>query len=163
VSDPGPIDRDDLERLYVRHGASVLRRARRIVGDDQLARDVCHDVFVQALRCDTWAPPSPLAWLYVTTTNACLNLLRTKRRQRLAFASLPPPESAPPPTEAALLLQRVPAAFHELVIYWAVEQMSQDEIALVLGVSQKTVSNRLRELRVLLEPTEPAIAKEVLR
>ena len=163
MSETGPIDRDELERLYVRYGASILRRARRIVGDDQLARDVCHDVFVQVLRCETWAPPSPLAWLYVATTNACLNLLRTKRRQRFAFASLPSPEAAAPPTEAGLLLQRVPAAFHELVIYWAVEQMSQDEIALCLGVSQKTVSNRLRELRMILEPAEPVGAKEVLR
>jgi RNA polymerase sigma-70 factor (ECF subfamily) len=163
MSQPGPIDRAEFERLYLRHGASILRRARRIVGDDQLARDVCHDVFVQVLRCQTWAPPSPLAWLYVTTTNACLNLLRTRRRQRFAFASLPPAEDVPAPTEAALLLQRVPAEFHELVIYWAVEQMSQDEIALCLGVSQKTVSNRLRELRMILEPAEPAVAKEVLR
>ena len=32
--------------------------------------------------------------------------------------------------------------------------MSQDEIALVLGVSQKTVSNRIRELRAILDPPE---------
>jgi RNA polymerase sigma-70 factor (ECF subfamily) len=161
MSATGPIGRDELERLYQRFGASILRRAQRILGDEQLARDVCHDVFVQVLRADRWDPPSPLAWLYVTTTNACLNLLRADRRRRSALAEMPHPTSVAPPTEAGLLLQRVPPAFHELVIYWAIEQMSQDEIALVLGMSQKTVSNRLRELRAILEPTE-AKAKEVL-
>jgi len=161
MSATGPLDRDELERLYQRFGASILRRALRILGDEQRARDVCHDVFVQILRADRWSPPSPLAWLYVTTTNACLNLLRADRRRCLALAEMTYPTSAAPPTEAGLLLEKVPPAFQELVIYWAIEQMSQDEIALLLGVSQKTVSNRLRELREILDPTE-AKAKEVL-
>ena len=149
-----PIDRDELDRLYQLHGASVLRRASRILGDGHLALDVCHDVFVQVLRADPWPPPSPLAWLYVTTTNLCLNLLRTERRRRLTHARMPRPGATPPPTEAGLLLARVPPALQELAIYCAVDQMSQDEIALVLGVSQKTISNRLRDLRAILDPAE---------
>ncbi|MEP6653584.1 MAG: sigma-70 family RNA polymerase sigma factor [Myxococcales bacterium] len=155
MSQPRPIARDELERLYQRFGGLVLRRARRILVDEQLARDVCHDVFVRILRLDPWAPPSPLAWLYVTTTNLCLNLLRTDRRRRAAFARLPRPDGAPPPTDAGLLLERVPPQLREIAIYYAVDQMSQDEIALVLGLSQKTVSNRIRELRALLDPADP--------
>lgn len=75
----GPPDRHELERLYQRYGASVLRRARRILGDDQAARDVCHDVFLEILRAPSWLPVSPLAWLYVATTNRCLNVLRSDR------------------------------------------------------------------------------------
>jgi DNA-directed RNA polymerase specialized sigma24 family protein len=154
MSDARPLGRDDLERLYQRFGAAILRRARRILGDEQLARDVCHDVFVQALRCPTWAPPSPLAWFYVTTTNVCLNLLRGDRRRRVALERMPRLALAPAPTEAALLLGRVPPELQELALYCAVEQLSQDEIALLLGVSQKTVSNRLRELRAILDPPD---------
>ena len=39
MSTAGPIGRDELERLYQRFGASILRRAQRILGDEQLARD----------------------------------------------------------------------------------------------------------------------------
>jgi RNA polymerase sigma factor (sigma-70 family) len=160
MSDARPLGRDDLERLYQRFGAAILRRAQRILGDEQLARDVCHDVFVQALRCSSWAPPSPLAWFYVTTTRLCLNRLRGDRRRRAALQRLNPTAVAPAVSEAALLLRRVPPELRELAVYCAIDQMSQDEIAVVLGVSQKTVSNRLRQLREILDPPE-APAKEM--
>jgi RNA polymerase sigma-70 factor (ECF subfamily) len=158
MSEPGPIGRLELERLYERFGTSILRRATRILADEQLARDVCHDVFVQVLRADSWAPPSPLAWLYVTTTHLCLNVLRGDRRRRLALARLPRSTATVAPVgEAVLLLQRIPPDLQELAVYSAIDQMSQDEIALVLGVSQKTVSNRLHALRALLDPAEPSL------
>jgi DNA-directed RNA polymerase specialized sigma24 family protein len=50
----------------------------------------------------------------------------------------------------------------EIAVYYGVDQMSQDEIALVLGVSQKTVSNRIQELRVLLADPPSGRALEVL-
>ena len=161
MTQASPIDRAELDRLYQRFGASILRRAFRIVGDEQAARDVCHEVFLRVLRAEAWPPASPLGWLYVTTTNLCLNLVRSGHRARLAAAEMPPATDGASPTEARLLLQRVPPEFHELVILWAVDQMSQDEIALVLRVSQKTVSNRLRQLREILDPPETS-SKEVL-
>jgi DNA-directed RNA polymerase specialized sigma24 family protein len=150
--------RDDLERLYQRYGGLVHRRARRLLGDDQLARDVCHDVFVQVIRSEPWAPASPAGWLYTTTTNLCLNVLRGARRQRRAFRLLGGADAvASPATPATLLLRRIPPALQEIAVYYAVDQMTQDEIAAVLAVSQKTVSNRLQELRMLLdEETAPA-------
>jgi RNA polymerase sigma factor (sigma-70 family) len=162
MNETGPIGRDELERLYQRFGASILRRASRILADEQLARDVCHDVFVQVLRADPWAPPSPLAWLYLTTTNLCLNLLRSDRRRRLTLAQIPRPEAGAPSIEAALILQRVPPDLQEVAVYYGIDRMSQDEIAIVLGVSQKTVSNRIRALRALLDPAEPT-AKGMVR
>jgi RNA polymerase sigma factor (sigma-70 family) len=152
----GTHNRQDLEGLYLRYGAMVLRRAQRILGgDEQGARDVCHDVFVEILRAPSWAPPSPVAWLYVATTNRCLNVLRSDRRRRLAIARLPTASFETPLLEARLLLSRIPEALQEIAIYYAVDRMSQQEIALVLGTSQKTISNRVRELREILEANEP--------
>ena len=161
MSETGAVGRDELERLYERFGGSVLRRARRILGDEQAARDVCHDVFVQVLRAIPWPPASPLAWLYVTTTNLCLNQLRSHRRRRAVLARWPQPGTAGSPIEAALMLQRLPPELRDIAVYVAVDQMSQDEIAGVLGVSQKTVSNRIRALRALLDPAENASTRMV--
>lgn len=162
----GPIRRrEDLERLYVRYGALVMRRARRILGgDEQGARDVCHDVFVQILLMSTWEPPSPVAWLYVATTNRCLNLLRSDRRRRRAVATLPAPTAETPLLEAGLLLTRIPPSLQEIAIYYGVDHMSQAEIGSVTGLSQKTISNRIRELRAILaaDAAEPQ-RKEVSR
>jgi RNA polymerase sigma factor (sigma-70 family) len=149
-------DRGELQRLYQRFGGLIQRRAHALLGDRQLAADVCHDVFVRILRSQPWAPASPTGWLYTTTTNLCLNLLRGTRRQRRALQSMPRADAHHPSTSAALLLRGVPEDLQEIALYYAIDHMSQDEIALVLGVSQKTVSNRIAQLRQIFEQTQPA-------
>jgi DNA-directed RNA polymerase specialized sigma24 family protein len=152
---PRALDPSDLDRLYRRYGALVFRRARRILADEQLARDVCQDVFVKLLRAgETWESPSPIGWLYRTTTNCCLNLIRGTRRWRTFLHLLPPPPVATPSLPTQLLLQGIPRHLQEIAIFYGLDQMSQQEIALVLGLSQKTVSNRIRELRSWLEDAE---------
>jgi RNA polymerase sigma factor (sigma-70 family) len=59
-----------------------------------------------------------------------------------------------PSLPAQLLLRGLPEHLHEVAIYYGLDQMSQEEIALVLGLSQKTVSNRVRELRSWLAEAE---------
>src|SRR6185369_13340038 len=93
---PGRSDREAFERLYQRYGTFVFRRARRLLGDEQLARDVSQDVFLSILRTADWNPPSPVGWLCTTTTNCCLNLLRKKRRWRDLLRARPLPPVAPP-------------------------------------------------------------------
>jgi RNA polymerase sigma-70 factor (ECF subfamily) len=145
---PRQLDRSDLDLAYRRYAGVVLHRARRILGDDQLAHDVCQDVFVQLLRSGAgWAKHSAIAWLHGTTTNCCLNLIRGTRRWRDFLRRLPPPEPVTPSLSAQLVLRGIPERLQEIAIYYGLDEMSQEEIALVLGLSQKTVSNRLRELR----------------
>jgi DNA-directed RNA polymerase specialized sigma24 family protein len=156
MSNERPPDRLDLERLYQRYGTFVFRRARRLLGDEQLARDVSQDVFLSILRAPDWNPPSPVGWLCTTTTNCCLNLLRKKRRWRDLLRARPLPPVAAPSLPIAALLEGVPARLQEIAVYYGLDEMTQDEIALVLGISQKTVSNRLQELRALLDERPPA-------
>jgi RNA polymerase sigma-70 factor (ECF subfamily) len=146
------IDRVELTRLYQRYGTAVCHRARRLLGDDAAARDVCHDVFVEILRArPAWAPRSPVAWLYTTVTNKCLNRLRSGRRfARALRAHAPVERSAPELLPLAVLLRDLPEELQEIAVYYGLDEMSQEEIALVLGVSQKTVSNRIHEIRARL-------------
>jgi len=154
------LERGEVDALYRRYAGLVLRRARRILGDDQLARDICQDVFVQLVRAGgTWDTPSPVGWLYRTTTNCCLNLIRGTRRWRDFLRRLPPPQPITPPLSTQLVLRGIPERLHEIAIYYGLDDMSQDEIAMVLGLSQKTVSNRIRELRSWLadNDAQPAV------
>jgi DNA-directed RNA polymerase specialized sigma24 family protein len=151
------ISRSEMEDIFRRYGAMVLRRARRILADDQLAHDVCQDVFVQLLRLGgSWATPSRVGWLFRTTTNCCLNLIRGSRRRRRFLRLLPPPPRVEPSLPVQLLLRGLPEHLQEIAVYYGLDQMTQEEIALVLGLSQKTVSNRIRELRAWLAEGEPA-------
>ena len=40
----------ELDKLYRDHGHAVLRRARRLLRDDEDARDVVHDVYLELFR-----------------------------------------------------------------------------------------------------------------
>jgi RNA polymerase sigma-70 factor (ECF subfamily) len=151
------LDRATLDLAYRRYSALVLRRARRMLADDQAARDVCQDVFVQLLRAGAgWDAVSPVGWLYRTTTNSCLNRIRGRRRWHEFLRALPPEPAVAPSMPVHLLLKGLPSHLQEIALYYALDQMSQQEIALVLGVSQKTVSNRLNELRGWLCEREAA-------
>jgi DNA-directed RNA polymerase specialized sigma24 family protein len=156
---PKGFSRGELDRVYRRYAGFVLRRARRILGDEQLSRDVCQDVFVQLVRApEDWAATSAVAWLHRATTNGCLNLIRGARRWRDFLRRLPPPQPVVPSLSTRLVLRGIPERLQDIAIYYGLDEMSQEEIALVLGLSQKTVSNRIRELRSLLADVDPKAA-----
>jgi RNA polymerase sigma-70 factor (ECF subfamily) len=149
---PNPQSPAELALFYRRYGGVVLRRARRLLGSDQAAQDVCQEVFIRLLRArPNFAEASPVTWLYRVTTNLCLNVMRDERRRRRGERGAPAPSPPALQLSLSLLLQGIAPPLHELAVYYYVDQMSQDEIALVLGVSQRTVSSRLREFRGALQ------------
>ncbi len=148
------MDLTAIEDLYRRYGPMVLRRARAILGDESAARDAMQDVFVQAIRSqgDFRNEASPVTWLYRITTNHCLNRIRdaARRRELLALhTSAEERVDAGPEARVAIadLLRRVPEELREIAVYYHVDQMNQDEIAELVGVSRRTVGNRLEEFR----------------
>jgi RNA polymerase sigma factor (sigma-70 family) len=145
-----------MDALYRRWGPMVLRRARAILGDEQAARDTMQEVFLRALGDSARFrhEASPVTWLYRATTNLCLNVLRDgARRQRLMALQTPhaPPAGPLPEDKVALaaVLRQVPESLREIAVYYYLDQMNQDEIAEVCGVSRRTVGNRLEEFRAL--------------
>jgi RNA polymerase sigma-70 factor (ECF subfamily) len=154
-----------LGQLYRRFASMVFRRARRLLADEQAAQDVTQEVFMRML--DAYPDPGGVApsvgWLYQVTTNHCLNLLRdSKRRQALLAEHLPAGEPGrEAETSVALLLRGVPEHLHEVAVYYYVDEMSQEEIAAVLAVSQRTISARLSEFKVVAQRVwRPAASQE---
>ena len=149
------MDRGTLERLYVAHGPMVLRRARLLLRDEQAALDALHDVFVRVLRTEHEfrAQAAPATWLYRIVTNHCLNVLRDERRRaRLRTEHFASPASAVgPEAEARVqihqIMRHVRSDLQEIAIYYLVDEMNHDEIAELLGVSRRTIGNRLDEFR----------------
>ncbi|HTE55306.1 MAG TPA: sigma-70 family RNA polymerase sigma factor [Kofleriaceae bacterium] len=143
---PGP---PDLETIYREHGHVVVRRARRILGDEVEAGEILQEVFLSLLdRPDQFEGRSAVTtFLYAMTTNACLNRLRDRRRrsQILAEAIVPleigsggRPEAS---LDAASLLARLPERLARVAIYHFLDGMTHDEIAELIGVSRRQVGN----------------------
>jgi RNA polymerase sigma factor (sigma-70 family) len=148
------VDRRTLEALYTAHGPMVLRRARLLLRDDQAAHDALHDVFLRVLRTEGEfrAQASPATWLYRIATNHCLNVLRDERRRvELRTRYLRPPSEAggdaDAPIQLAQILRHVRPELQEIAIYHLVDDLKHEEIAELLGVSRRTIGNRLEEFR----------------
>ncbi len=113
------------------------------------------EVFIRALRSSTEfrADASPMTWLYRITTNYCLNSIRDRaRRDEILRGQGPPPEEQPLSAEdrhtVLQLLERVPSDVGEVAIHYFIDEMKQEEIAELLGVSRRYVRERLDSFRL---------------
>jgi RNA polymerase sigma factor (sigma-70 family) len=155
----GAVDEEAaLGSLYSRYSRSVLRLARRLLRDDEAAKDAMQEVFLRVLRVEDMDrfSPNPMAWLYRTTTNLCLNRLRDMRRrgQLLAMWTVNE-ERVDADADARLLIQRilavVPDELQDIAVYYYVDELSHEEIAGIVGVSRRTIGNRLATFHALVK------------
>ncbi len=169
------LSRQDVEELYRTYGSLVLRRARRILGSEEQARDAMQDVFVKVIKSyDAFrGQASPASWLYRITTNLCINRIRDASRQRSILKAGHNPN---PPLFLSIADQRidlfralehVPPQLSEVALYYYGDEMDQQEIANLLGMARRTVSYRLEQFRQeaqkILRLTEPLLEKEATK
>jgi RNA polymerase sigma-70 factor, ECF subfamily len=144
-----------LDRLYREHGHAVLRRARRLLRDEDTARDVVQDVFLDIFRNPQRfeARSSIATYLYAATTHACLNRIRDgKNRTRLvAIESAGQSRLAPARGETTALACEILAGLTDddaaLAIYLFCDELTHDEVAELFGCSRRHVGDLATRLR----------------
>lgn len=145
----------DVAALYRQFGPMVLRRARRLVGDAE-AEELAHEVFLRALerQGELHRDTSPSTWLYRVTTNLGLNRLRDDRRRAALLAHHGPtvwdPSDSGQRSEARAFLiqlwQNLDGELAMIGLLHYIDGLTTAEIGRVLGVSDRTIANRLRVL-----------------
>src|SRR3954452_21249873 len=144
---PPATDSFDFDALYREARDDVFAYAATLLRDRAAAEDVTAQAFERAYRRRSSRYDarrgSPRAWLFGIARNAALDELR--RRKRAAEVDLPGPPEAPEPDEAAQFavqrdavraaLGRLPAKDRELIALKYHADLSNAEIAAVLGVS----------------------------
>ncbi len=165
--DAGIVARVDLDDVYRRHGHSVLRRAKRVLGNADEAHEVLQEIFLELVRDPSQfeGRSSIATFLYRVTTNRCLNRLRDrKNRERLVREHVAPsageggPASAHEVASAQELLSRLPEEQAQVAVYYFYDELSQQEIADVMGCSRRHVGNLLERLLAALRSEEAADA-----
>jgi RNA polymerase sigma-70 factor (ECF subfamily) len=127
--------------------------ARLIVRDPDLARDAVQDALVRAWR-DLPALRDPErfdAWLHRLTVNACLDLLRRRRRRPIEVDIAPIDVPAPrdPTGDLADMLEldealaRLLPGHRAVVVMHYILGMSLPEVAASLGIAHGTAKSRL--------------------
>jgi RNA polymerase sigma-70 factor (ECF subfamily) len=142
----------------------VLRRCRKLLGDDHTARDAMQDVFVQVLaHADHLDGRAPSSLLFRIATNTCLNRLRTRTRRpedgdpellvQIAEATDPAARSAARAVLDALFRDE-PADTAVMAVMHLHDEMTLEEVAAEVGMSVSGVRKRLAKLRSKLHDLE---------
>ena len=136
-----------LQEIYDRYGAQVFRRARTLLRDPERARDATQEVFLRAVQDPGSVAAHPLPWLFRVTKNLCLNNLRDHRRRGRLLADRGADTGGDGGPDARVvvgeLLARVPAELQEIAVHYYLDDLSHQDIAAIVGVSRRTVGNRL--------------------
>jgi RNA polymerase sigma-70 factor (ECF subfamily) len=167
------------EELVRRASPRMLATARRLLGDEEEARDAVQEAFLSAFRSiHRFEGGSRLeTWLHRIVVNAALMRLRTRRRHpEIAIDDLlprfdadghrmPAPDPAAEPAEEPGLardrerriarvracIDRLPERYRTVLVLRDVEEMSTDEAARLLGMTRENVKTRLHRARQALK------------
>lgn len=177
------MDRADIAQLYERYGYAIHRRCVRLLGSEAEADDALQEIFVRVIKYgDGFTGAAPLPWLYRIADRQCFDRLRRRKgRERpeddarlLAAldhdaegdddgaparartgAGLTRPDISENLQAVARALAACREPVQEVALLYYVDEMTQDEVANAVGVSRKTVRERLASFL--------ATARQVLR
>ncbi|TNE91399.1 MAG: sigma-70 family RNA polymerase sigma factor [Deltaproteobacteria bacterium] len=145
----------DVGALYERHGGVVYRRILQFYPRQQ-AEEILQEVFVRVLATQHQfrGDSHPATWLYQLTTRHCLNRRRNERRRRELLGCYGDPSWACPVTpasqETVAFLEQIWRELDEetleIAVYTYRDGLSQADIAELMGISRRTVGNRLTAL-----------------
>src|SRR3954447_21389943 len=166
MSDDATADRRRrFEALFTQHASAVHAYARRRATSAD-AEEVVADTFLVAWRRLDVVPADPLPWLLAVTRRTLANANRGDARRhalrrRLAAQPADQPTNPPASTDAdSPALQRalaaLPPAEREAITLLAWDELTPDEIAVVLGCSRAAVYLRLSRARRRLRVTVDA-------
>lgn len=133
----------------------MFRLARTLLGNDEEAMDTVHDILEKLWRLgpDSLSMKNPEAYALQSTRNACIDRLRSRRKQTDSMPEIP----VRPEAEKWNAKQTVRSAMRQLperqktVIHLKdIEGYSADEIGQMLGMSGSNVRMTLSRARKAL-------------
>ena len=126
-----------------------------MLADTGTAEDATQETFIRVFRHIEKAPDEAeaLGWIYRIATNYCLNEIRNRgkrpvpKEQLEEWAQSTAPELAGTMVDvdfARKLLAQVPSKLADVAWLHHVDGFRQGEVATILGISRRTVINRLQ-------------------
>jgi RNA polymerase sigma-70 factor (ECF subfamily) len=151
-------DRFACEAIVEQFAPMVFRLISRFFRTREDVEDLAQDVFLKVFaRIDQVRPDENFpGWLARVTVNTCYDELRKTRRRRVAMEAFGP-EAAPEPVvappepdsfgKARLALQRLDPKLRIPLLLKEVDEMSIEEIARTMGLTETNVKVRLFRAR----------------
>jgi RNA polymerase sigma-70 factor (ECF subfamily) len=141
------------EEIYQRYAKEVYNSIYRIVQHTGEAEDILQETFVDAFEDlnHFFSHPQPAAWLKRVGINKAIGLLRKRKHLLLDWEADLPDNNDPPLDEAGFEMQltqvlyaieELPIGYKTIVQLYLIEDIPQQEIAKMLGISHNTVRSQ---------------------
>lgn len=140
---------------YQRYGPALLRKCQRMLQSRHDAEDVVQGLFVDMLS--KGKQPEDLPYLYRAVTNRCINFLKYRENRRRLLERNDESLRGTVRTRCddtvigvdllTKLMDRLDKKSLEILIYRYFDDMSQEEIADLIGTSRKTVGKRIGKIK----------------
>ena len=151
----------DLEGLYRRYAPIIFRRCLFLLANEEEALDAVQDIFLKLQRkIDGFRGESGVnTWIFRVTTNHCLSVLRSMKRQRefLGHVRHESSETNGQDIEERLLRREMLTLLIgnsskrkvQIFVHMYFDEMTQAEIAALMGISERAVRKSLKSLKDL--------------
>ena len=144
-----------IRRMIGEYQTALLRLCYLYLHDVQLAEDAVQETFIKAYRTlDTFrGASSEKTWLTRIAMRTCCDMRRSfwfrRMDRRITPEMLPDQASEADEDETALTLavMNLPRKEREVILLYYYQDMNMTDIAAALGLTQPTVSYRLRRAR----------------
>jgi RNA polymerase sigma-70 factor (ECF subfamily) len=150
-----------IAELYERYAPAIYARCRRLLGSGAAGRDALQESFVRVLQRHEALGPGEqaLRYLYRTATNVCINQLRQRSVRERAVSQIAARAAANPSRQPVpgdrefvrLLLERCDETAVNVALMHFIDGMTQVEVAATLGITRRTVYNRIRQIHRFAE------------
>ena len=144
-------DRDAFAVFVDRYGVSVLRTARLILRDPDLAEDVCQEVFLKSWKRAASLPDEDAtAWLNRVAANEAISAWRRRNRlaalkERLGLDPGAPGAVSPEERlDLAAALGRLGVADRAVLVLHYYQDLSVEDTAVALRIPLDTAKSRLK-------------------
>jgi RNA polymerase sigma factor (sigma-70 family) len=151
---------DALTELYRRHSRGLFGFLLRLCGDRGTAEEVLQDTLLAVWRSAAGYQrrSAPRTWLYGVARRQAHNRLRTRAPDQVSWDGVPDPATTTPgPEETALAraeatevtraLATLALPQREILVLTFLDDLTQSEVATILGIPVGTVKSRLHHAR----------------
>lgn len=182
-----PAGDDAFEAMVREHGAAMLAVARRLLGQEDEARDCVQDAFLRAFRkLHTFEGRSSLkTWLHRIVVNSALMALRARKRRNeqpiepllpefdAGGCRLEPTWRLDEPLDSLLQrrevreivlrsIDRLPESYRTVLVLRDIEEYDTEEVAVLLETNSGVIKTRLHRARAALKKLlEPVLRGEL--
>ena len=159
VKGPGNRPEERISQMIKTYEKDLLRLCRVYLKEESLAEDAMQETFIKAYKnLHTFrGDSSDKTWLFRIAINVCRDMQRTSwfrnisRMVSLDSVQIQQPQKSEISHALMDEIMRLPKKYREVILLYYYEDMKQNEIAEILGVSVTTVCRRIEKARELLK------------